>query len=112
MAELHPAMAMRFDSSDMKQLRRKDLQYFACGRFYSIRSLLIDLLNKEGRFTVTQKVNGQEAWDYLKVLRNRCEGEPHFRLCARYYYRHQVARHGRPCLCKLVKKTEYCKSCL
>ena len=24
---------------------------------------------------MTQKVNGQEAWDYLKVLRDRCEAE-------------------------------------
>ena len=41
----------------------------------SIRSLLLDLLNKEGRFKVEQRVNGQEAWDYLQTVRNRCEAE-------------------------------------
>ena len=41
----------------------------------SIRSLLLNLLNKEGRFKVEQRVNGQEAWDYLQSVRNRCEAE-------------------------------------
>ena len=74
-AELHPAMAMRFDSSDMKHSGEKTYNILHVDDSSSIRSLLIDLLNKEGRFTVTQKVNGQDAWDYLKALRNRCEAE-------------------------------------
>ena len=74
-AELHPAMAMRFDSSDMKHSGEKTYNILHVDDSSSIRSLLIELLNKEGRFSVTQKVNGQEAWDYLKELRNRCEAE-------------------------------------
>ena len=74
-AELHPAMALRFDASDMAAPDGKTFKILHVDDSSSIRSLLLDLLNKEGRFTVEQRVNGQEAWDYLHMLRNRCEAE-------------------------------------
>ena len=74
-AELHPAMAIRFDASDMAHSGEKTYNILHVDDSSSIRSLLLDLLNKEGRFTVTQKVNGQDAWTYLEGLRNRCEAE-------------------------------------
>ena len=73
-AELHPAMAIRFDLDTAK--RPVD------GRVYkilhvddssSIRVLVLDLLTKEGRFEVQQCVNGQEAWNELCRLRRLCE---------------------------------------
>ena len=73
-AELHPAMAIRFDLETAK--RPVD------GRVYkilhvddssSIRALVLDLLTKEGRFEVQQCVNGQEAWNELCRLRRLCE---------------------------------------
>lgn len=74
-AELHPAMALRFDASDMAAPDGKTYRILHVDDSSSIRSLLLDLLNKEGRFKVEQRVNGQEAWDYLQSVRNRCEAE-------------------------------------
>ncbi|MBO5491663.1 MAG: chemotaxis protein CheV [Desulfovibrio sp.] len=74
-AELHPHMAMRFDASDMAQNVVKTYNILHVDDSHSIRKLLQDLLSKEGRFTVEQRVNGQEAWDYLRSLRRRCEEE-------------------------------------
>lgn len=74
-AELHPAMALRFDASDMAAPDGKTYKILHVDDSSSIRSLLLDLLNKEGRFKVEQRVNGQEAWDYLQSVRNRCEAE-------------------------------------
>ena len=74
-AELHPAMALRFDAADMDASDGKTYTILHVDDSSSIRSLLLDLLNKEGRFKVEQRVNGQEAWDYLQAVRNRCEAE-------------------------------------
>ena len=74
-AELHPAMALRFDAADMAASDGKTYTILHVDDSSSIRSLLLDLLNKEGRFKVEQRVNGQEAWDYLQSVRNRCEAE-------------------------------------
>ncbi|SCM72610.1 chemotaxis protein [Desulfovibrio sp. 86] len=74
-AELHPAMALRFDAADMAASDGKTYTILHVDDSSSIRSLLLDLLNKEGRFKVEQRVNGQEAWDYLQTVRNRCEAE-------------------------------------
>ncbi len=74
-AELHPAMALRFDTADMGASDGKTYTILHVDDSSSIRSLLLDLLNKEGRFKVEQRVNGQEAWDYLQTVRNRCEAE-------------------------------------
>ena len=74
-AELYPVMAMNFSTSEMPPSNKKTYKILHVDDSSSIRNLLLELLNKEGRFAVTQKVNGQEAWDYLKELRNRCEAE-------------------------------------
>ena len=74
-AELHPAMALRFDAADMAASDGKTYTILHVDDSSSIRSLLLSLLNKEGRFKVEQRVNGQEAWDYLQSVRNRCEAE-------------------------------------
>ena len=74
-AELHPAMALRFDAADMNATDGKTYTILHVDDSSSIRSLLLNLLNKEGRFKVEQRVNGQEAWDYLQSVRNRCEAE-------------------------------------
>lgn len=63
-AELHPGMAIRMDSSAMG--RSKDgLPILHADDSSSIRSLVLDLLTREGRFTLKQTADGQEAWNYL-----------------------------------------------
>ena len=75
MAELHPAMAISFDGAAMNDADGKTYNILHVDDSSSIRSLVLDLLNKEGRFNVVQHVNGQEAWDYLQRLRARSEEE-------------------------------------
>lgn len=74
-AELHPAMALRFDGAGLTEKDGKTYRILHVDDSSSIRSLLLDLLNKEGRFVVEQRVNGQEAWNYLQELRDRCQQE-------------------------------------
>ena len=74
-AELHPAMAPRFDGAGLTEKDGKTYRILHVDDSSSIRSLLLDLLNKEGRFVVEQRVNGQEAWNYLQELRDRCQQE-------------------------------------
>lgn len=75
-AELHPAMAIKFDESDNeKPIDGKTYNILHVDDSRSIRALVLELLGKEGRFNVTQRENGQEAWDYLLELRKRCEEE-------------------------------------
>lgn len=74
-AELHPAMALRFDGAGLTEKDGKTYCILHVDDSSSIRSLLLDLLNKEGRFVVEQRVNGQEAWNYLQELRDRCQQE-------------------------------------
>ncbi|MDD4701680.1 MAG: chemotaxis protein [Desulfovibrio sp.] len=74
-AELHPAMALRYDSADMDASDGKTYKILQVDDSSSIRSLLLELLNQEGRFKVEQRVNGQEAWDYLQTVRDKCEAE-------------------------------------
>ncbi len=74
-AELHPAMALRFDGAGLTEKDGKTYRILHVDDSSSVRSLLLDLLNKEGRFVVEQRVNGQEAWNYLQELRDRCQQE-------------------------------------
>ncbi|MBQ9406366.1 MAG: chemotaxis protein CheV [Desulfovibrio sp.] len=74
-AELHPSMAMRFDEADMATNIAKTYNILHVDDSRSIRKLLQNLLEQEGRFKVEQRVNGLEAWDYLRDLRRRCEEE-------------------------------------
>jgi two-component system chemotaxis response regulator CheV len=77
-AELHPAMAIRFDTEDSTAHAGKTYDVLHVDDSSSIRSLVLDLLTREGNFRLEQRVNGQEAWDYLCKLREKCEetGEP------------------------------------
>jgi two-component system chemotaxis response regulator CheV len=74
-AELHPAMALRFDGAALTEQDGKTYRILHVDDSSSIRSLLLDLLNKDGRFVVEQRVNGQEAWKYLQELRDRSQQE-------------------------------------
>ncbi|MDR3358606.1 MAG: chemotaxis protein [Desulfovibrio sp.] len=77
-AELHPAMAIRFDADDKTSRKGKTYDILHVDDSSSIRSLVLDLLTREGNFRLEQRVNGQDAWDYLSQLRAKCEetGEP------------------------------------
>lgn len=73
-AELHPAMAIRFDLNSAKQpVDGRVFNILHVDDSSSIRALVLDLLTKEGRFSVKQCVNGQEAWNELCRLRRLCE---------------------------------------
>lgn len=76
-AELYPAMAITFEGEMPKELPPADQVYHIlhADDSRSIRSLVLGLFEKEGRFKVEQRANGQEAWDYLRELRDRCEAE-------------------------------------
>lgn len=63
-AELHPGMAIRMDASTSG--RSKDsLPILHADDSSSIRTLVLDLLTREGRFSLTQATDGQEAWNFL-----------------------------------------------
>ena len=73
-AELHPAMAIRFDLNNARQpVEGQVFNILHVDDSSSIRTLVLDLLTKEGRFHVKQCVNGQEAWNELCRLRRLCE---------------------------------------
>ncbi|MDR1659034.1 MAG: chemotaxis protein [Desulfovibrio sp.] len=77
-ADLHPAMAIRFDADGKTSHKGKTYDVLHVDDSSSIRSLVLDLLTREGNFRLEQRVNGQDAWNYLAQLRARCEetGEP------------------------------------
>ena len=74
-AELHPAMAISFEGLGEKTEAAKTYEILHVDDSRSIRTLVLDLLSKEGHFHLEQRVNGQEAWDYLLELRRRSEKE-------------------------------------
>ncbi|MDO5484107.1 MAG: response regulator, partial [Desulfovibrionaceae bacterium] len=74
-AELHPSMAINFEGLGEQPPTAKAHDILHVDDSRSIRSLVLQLLTKEGHFNVEQRVNGQEAWDYLLELRHRSESE-------------------------------------
>ncbi|MBO4369442.1 MAG: chemotaxis protein CheV [Desulfovibrio sp.] len=75
-AELEPSMAITFEGSMEKQpAEHKTYNILHVDDSHSIRNLVYDLFSKEGHFKVEQRVNGQDAWNYLKELKERCETE-------------------------------------
>ena len=74
-AELYPAMALRFEADAVKFGEGRTYKILHVDDSRSVRNLLLDLLNKEGRFEVEQSVNGQEGWNRLVALREQCEAE-------------------------------------
>ncbi|MBQ7456860.1 MAG: chemotaxis protein CheV [Desulfovibrio sp.] len=75
-AELEPSMAITFEGS-MNQPEKEHRTYtiLHVDDSHSIRNLVFDLFKKEGNFEVQQRVNGQDAWNYLLELKERCEAE-------------------------------------
>lgn len=75
-AELEPSMAIRFEGTINRGTDGGRIYHILhADDSHSIRTLVLDLFKKEGRFHVRQVENGQKAWDYLGVLRKRCEEE-------------------------------------
>ncbi|MDR1857759.1 MAG: chemotaxis protein [Desulfovibrio sp.] len=74
-AELHPSMAIRLDAATEAPVEQPLYHILHVDDSSSIRSLVLNLLGQDGRFTIDQRVNGQEAWDYLKALKTKSEEE-------------------------------------
>lgn len=73
-AEFDSAMAIRFDVDETVEPDQGPVYpILHVDDSSSIRSLVLHLLTREGRFTVDQCVNGQEAWERLLALRAQCE---------------------------------------
>ena len=72
-AELEPSMAITFEGSMVTSKPHKVYRILHVDDSYSIRNLVLDLFQKEGNFELVQHVNGQDAWNYLKELKNQCE---------------------------------------
>ncbi|MBQ7608228.1 MAG: chemotaxis protein CheV [Desulfovibrionaceae bacterium] len=74
-AELEPSMAICYEGTMAENHENRNYTILHVDDSHSIRNLVRDLFSREGNFTVQQKVNGQEAWDYLNELKARCETE-------------------------------------
>ncbi|MDR1777642.1 MAG: chemotaxis protein [Desulfovibrio sp.] len=72
-AELNPTMAIRFDADETTAPRERTYNILHVDDSSSIRSLVLDLLTREGYFKLEQRVNGLEAWNYLQQVRAKCE---------------------------------------
>lgn len=75
--ELEPSMAITFSQSSQPEEERKNIHYtvLQVDDSHSIRELVRKLFEKDGIFTVIQKVNGRDAWDYLEEIRDKSENE-------------------------------------
>ena len=75
--ELHPAMAIRFDQPEENTPEEEDSIYHVLhvDDSSSIRGMVNHMLKKEGRFTLDQCTNGQEAWEWLLALKQRCAND-------------------------------------
>lgn len=74
-AELEPSMAICYEGTMPEVHEDKTYTILHVDDSHSIRNLVKDLFTREGNFVVQQRVNGQEAWDYLLELKKRCESE-------------------------------------
>lgn len=72
-AELHPAMAIRMaeEAQEIKPPRQRRILHVDDSG--SIRRMVAALLNKDGRFHITQAVDGQAAWDFLCQMDREAE---------------------------------------
>ena len=75
--ELEPSMAITFSQSSQPEEEKKNIHYtvLQVDDSHSIRELVRKLFEKDGIFTVIQKVNGRDAWDYLEEIRDKSENE-------------------------------------
>ncbi len=67
-AEMHPDMAMHMDAESNVSPDERQYRIMHVDDSTSIRRLVLDLLQKEGRFIVQQAVDGQDAWNMLTRL--------------------------------------------
>lgn len=75
-AELEPSMAITFEGTmASKPTDNSVYRILHVDDSHSIRNLVLALFRKEGNFEVEQRVNGQEAWDYLLELKEKSERE-------------------------------------
>lgn len=74
-AELHPAMAIRMDEPEPNSAPQDAQKYriLHVDDSGSIRRLVLNLLEKEGRFEIVQAVDGQDAWNLLTSLREESQ---------------------------------------
>ncbi|OMQ02358.1 chemotaxis protein CheV [Lawsonia intracellularis] len=74
-AELHPSLAIRMDETSDHDVPEHPYKILHADDSASIRKLIYSLLGKEGRFEVTQAVDGQGAWDLLMKYRDEAIAE-------------------------------------
>lgn len=105
-AELHPSMAIRFEDSDFGVTEGQPFPILHVDDSSSIRSLVLNLLNREGRFQLVQHVNGEEAWKYLKGLKKQCEenDEPISKHCMGIITDIEMPSMDGLALCKQIKE--------
>lgn len=105
-AELNPSMAIRYPDEDQIIKEGCPREVLHVDDSSSIRSLVAHLLAQEGRFTLTQKVNGEEAWHYLLELKQQCEetGESIGKYCAGIISDIEMPSMDGLALCKHVKE--------
>ena len=67
-------MAIRFDQPEKNNPEEDNSVYHVLhvDDSNSIRGMVKHMLAKEGRFTLDQCDNGQEAWEWLLALKQRC----------------------------------------
>lgn len=71
-ATLHPGMAIRMEERAGQEIPEQ-FTILHADDSSSIRRLVAQLLEKEGRFKLIQAVDGQEAWEKLVTIAQNCE---------------------------------------
>lgn len=74
-ATLHPGMAIRMDEPSAESCVEPPRHILHVDDSSSIRRLVLKLLERDGRFTVTQAHDGQEAWEMLQQWAAQAEGD-------------------------------------
>lgn len=72
-AAMNPALSVKMDENRLEALPDRKYHILHADDSVSIRRLVADLLNKEGRFDVTQANDGEEAWNLLLRYKQQAE---------------------------------------
>lgn len=72
-AAMNPALSVRMDDSIGEVVPDQKFHILHADDSVSIRKLVASLLQKEGRFDVTQANDGEEAWNLLQTYRKEAE---------------------------------------